>query len=369
MARFRLSTRNVTLSIFILINIAFCVRYAIRVSYSAAIATTIIYLLIACGIIAFDKRQKLSLKWILSLGALWLLGCGVLLQFVPLETIRVDRVEMIELFWDAFHNGEYPYNPQGSFNANHPGPMPIYFTLCYPFYLSKHYALMPILSLIGWIYYTYRTNRNNTSLLLLLIISSPACYWEIICRSTILFNTLIFILWYHTLKSFDIFNKKMVILSAIIGGLLLSSRSILVIPIIAFGVYALRHNEFSKVCLWSVILLFSFIATHIPLLSYGIDNFMTINPIWLQSNFFIPVKYMIIGVIILIVAAYKCNYFNQVTFASGLFLFGVSLFYIIRYIFYTSIEHSIYYGCDISYFLFSLPFLFLTLNQSQHEQQ
>lgn len=282
------NTRNISLLIFIFINVAFCIRYAIRVSYSLAIVATLIYILISCGIIIYSTKKSLSLKWIFSLGTLWISGCIVLLHLIPLETIRVDRVEMIELFWNAASEGEYPYNPRGSFNGNHPGPMPIYFILCYPFYLIKQYALIPILSLVGWVYYTYRTNKDNTSLLFLLIITSPACYWEIVCRSTIIFNALIFILWYRHLMNFNSFSTKSSIISAIIGGIVLSTRSIFAIPIIAFGIYAIKNNNISNVLTWGVTLFLSFVATHLPLLFYGIDNVMNLNPIWLQSNFFIP---------------------------------------------------------------------------------
>lgn len=356
------NTRNISLLIFIFINVAFCIRYAIRVSYSLAIVATLIYILISCGIIIYSTKKSLSLKWIFSLGTLWISGCIVLLHLIPLETIRVDRVEMIELFWNAASEGEYPYNPRGSFNGNHPGPMPIYFILCYPFYLIKQYALIPILSLVGWVYYTYRTNKDNTSLLFLLIITSPACYWEIVCRSTIIFNALIFILWYRHLMNFNSFSTKSSIISAIIGGIVLSTRSIFAIPIIAFGIYAIKNNNISNVLTWGVTLFLSFVATHLPLLFYGIDNVMNLNPIWLQSNFFIPTEYMIICVILLMGVAFLCKNFNQISFVSGIFLFGISLAYIIRYICYTSISHSITHGCDISYFLFSVPFLFLFLN-------
>lgn len=353
--------RNIFLGIFIFINIAFCVRYAIRISFLAAIASTLIYIIIVYFVIKYSNKNLLSLKQIISIGSLWLIGCATLLQHIPLETIRVDRVEMIELFWDAVHNGEYPYDPRGQFNGNHPGPMPIYFVLCYPFYLIKQYAIIPILSLITWVYFTYKTNKNNTTLLTLLIITSPACYWEILCRSTIIFNILIFLLWFVSLSRFKDFAIKRICFSAIIGGLILSTRSILAIPIIAFGIYSLRHNSASKTFLWGVIILISLTITHIPLLYYGIDSILRINPIWLQSNFFMPKEYMVIFVLFSIGVSLKCNSFNQMCYSCGIILFIIALTYIIRYICCAGIEHSISKGCDISYFFFSLPFLFYTL--------
>ncbi len=358
-----LNTRNILLSIFIFINITFCVRYAIRISIEATIISTIIYLLLSVFTIKFCNKNTLSLKQIFLTCIIWVACCIVLLQFVPLETIRVDRIEMIELFWNAVNDGEYPYSPRGNFNGNHPGPMPIYFILCYPFYLIKTYALIPILSYMAWIYYTYHTNRQSTTLLLLLIIFSPACYWEVLCRSTIIFNTIIFLIWFVSLKSFDSFSSKKLIISAIIGGLLLSTRSILVVPIIAFGIYALHHKlqQRSKTIIWGFVLLATFIATHIPLLFYGIDKVIEINPITIQTDFFIPSEYMILFIILLSIISYKCTNFNRITFISGIFLFAIALLYIVRYIFCTGLEHSITMGCDISYFLFSLPFLFYSL--------
>lgn len=353
--------RNIFLGIFIFINITFCVRYAIRISTLASISATIIYALIAYSIIKYSNKKHLSLKWIILIGIIWLIGCVTLLQFIPLETIRVDRVEMVELFWDAVHNGEYPYDSKGQFNGNHPGPMPIYFVLCYPFYLIKQYAIIPILSLIALVFYTYSTDKRNSTLLALLIITSPACYWEILCRSTIIFNTLIFLAWFVSLSRFKDFSNKLVCLSAIIGGLVLSTRSILAIPIFAFGIYSLRYNSVNKTILWGVILLLTLLTSHLPLLYYGMDSILRINPIWLQSNFFMPMEYIGVFVLLTIGASLKCNSFNQICYVCGLILFAITLTYIIRYICCTGIEHSITKGCDISYFLFSVPFLFYSL--------
>ena len=357
----RLTYHNIALAIFIFINVAFCIRYAIRISYSMAILSPLTYIVIAFFVIAFSNKKQLSLKWIFSIGIIWLCACTTLLHFIPLESIRVDRIEMIELFWDAALNGEYPYNPKGTFNGNHPGPMPIYFILCYPFYLIKQYAVIPILSLIVWVLHTYKTNKANSTILTLLIITSPACYWEILCRSTIIFNTIIFLIWFVSLSKFKTFTLKQICTSAIVGGLVFSTRSTFAIPIIAFGVYSLRYNSVRNTILWCVILFFTFIVSHLPLFAYGIDNVMNLNPIWLQSNFFIPTEYMVVLVLLFVFFASKCKNFNQINFGCGIFLFSTALVYIVHYIYTTSIEHSIFFGCDLSYFLFSAPFLLLSL--------
>lgn len=352
---------NLAIYLFIFINIFFCVRYAIRLSPLVAIVSTLAYIFISFYILKFHKKNTLSGKSIITIGSIWIIASAFLLYLIPLETIRVDRVEMIELFWDAVYNGEYPYSPRGRFNGNHPGPMPIYFLLCYPFYIIKQYAIIPILSLIFGTYYIYKRDKSIATLLFLLIITSPACYWEILCRSTIIFNTIIFLAWFITLRNFKSFSTNLTILSAIIGGLVLSTRSIFAIPVIAFFIYSIRYNSTPKTILWAIILSLSFIATHIPLLYYGLDNFLMINPIWLQSNFFMPTEYLVLFVLTTIVVATKCNSFNQICYVCGLILFATTLTYIIRYICYAGIEHSITKGCDISYFLFSVPFLFYPL--------
>ena len=54
---------------------------------------------------------------------------GIVFFIIPQESLRVDRYEMIKIFWDNVFSGINPYTPRE--NSNIPGPFPVtLFSLC-----------------------------------------------------------------------------------------------------------------------------------------------------------------------------------------------------------------------------------------------
>ena len=151
-------------------------------------------------------KKKINISnsvWLYLFGGITIFSI-VIFQIIPVQNIRVDRWEMIQIFWDAVHQGIYPYavhSPEG----NYPGPMPIYFLLSYPFYLIQEIGWMSILAI--WLLYFYIKNKKITkeknTLIFILILSSITIYYEIITRSTILFNSIIFLLYFLNLKDLE----------------------------------------------------------------------------------------------------------------------------------------------------------------------
>lgn len=356
------SYQTICFLLFTIINVFFCIRYTLRISIPIAIITTSIYLIISSLIwLIYKCNYSLSKNKIFIVLGLFIIICCVAIYFIPIESIRVDRVEMINIFWDNVLNGEYPYGTGGSINGNRPAGWPIFFILCYPFYLFKTYVLIPIFSILILLFIFFKKNPQTTGIITLMIVTSPAFYWEIICRSTIFFNATIFILWFISLANINK-NVFRFYFSAVLGGLLLSTRSVLILPIFIYIIYALRCElSFYKSAKWCSCLFFTFLISNLPLLFYGIDSVSFVNPFIIQSSFLLPFNFTVIFAIISLIPAILCKSFTQTIFYCGISLFIMFFGYIIYNLITFGLEYCIYFGCDISYFLFSVPFFFYIL--------
>ncbi len=355
--------KAISFSLFTLINVFFCIRYALRISLPIAITITVLYLMLSFTIWrAYKQNYKLSTAKIITILTLYIIVCSIILYFIPIESIRVDRVEMINIFWDNVFNGEYPYGTGGSLHGNRPAGWPVFFILCYPFYLIKIYAIIPILSIIALLLIFYRKNPQTTGFISLLIVTSPAIYWEIICRSTIFFNAVIFIFWFMSLSNISKKTTFKLYLSAIIGGLLLSTRSVLILPIVIFACYSLHSQlSFSQFLKWCSCLFLTFLLSIIPLLFYGIDNITFVNPIIIQSSFLLPFELTLTFSLLSLIPVLWCKSYQQTILYSGISLYVIFSVYIIYCLISYGIDNCLYYGCDISYFLFCIPFFFYIL--------
>lgn len=318
---------KISLLIFIFINIVFVVKYSLRINLEAMIFISICYCCLCCLICKYsDKLNNTITLYIL----ITITFIGIILNnIIPLESLNVDRWEMISTFERAVENGDYPYLQKGLISGNYPGPSPFYFVLCYPFYKLNFYVGIPLFSL--WLFYFVckKSKLSNCYFSTILLAISPALLFEITTRSTIIFNSILIfcaLIWLRNLKSMSLGS---LILNGIVIGLLLNTRNVFIVAIVVFFFLLIREINYKKVSIWCFSCFCSFVGTYLILiLLWGIDNFMEMNPFKVQSEFIIPSIYNYLFIILSIVAGLIVKNFNQAIFVIGIVLFicGLTVF-------------------------------------------
>jgi hypothetical protein len=252
--------------------------------------------------------------------------------------------------------------------GNHPGPLPIYFIITWPFLKIGELALFTLVGCIILSIFLYvRSTIQNANIGLFILVASVAIIWELVTRSTIFTNAVIFLLGLHWFLVIDLKNKKHLILSAIVAALLLSTRTIFAIPLIIFGLYKLRINKniFKNLLAWSLFIVLFFALTFIPLIIYYPTEFWQINPFIVQSEQLLPIYFTPILILLAVLFGWISKKSNDVIFFSGIAFVITFLIYFIYVASITSLHDAFFNSAaDISYLLFSVPFLLYTFTIS-----
>lgn len=359
---------KISILILLFINFIFCYKYCSRYSEFGMSISTIL-LIIQFIVYKFSHKLTLSNKRknILCYGVLSLIvGLVIISHFViPVESLNVDRWSVISSFLTEIYQGNYPYYAK-SHMGNYPGPMPIYFLIASPFQLIGE---LSILSCLGYcIFIVLLIKRNKTTkhlnFLLFYFTSSIFLIWEITTRSNLFtFSVLILLV----LNQFAILHNKTTVkfyVLALLTGLLLSTRSVYILPYIVFFLSSLYNREitFKNLLLFVAIAFIAFISTFIPFIYFFKSDFITMNPFIIQSSFLVPKFYTLIFILTAVLLTFLVKNKTDKLFYSGLSLFIAiiiySFYHLINYGFEVSFINS---KIDISYFIFCIPFLIMYL--------
>ncbi len=188
--------KPIALGLVAITNLLFLYKYLSRVSVIVACAGILVWLM-ALGLVMYLYYKPQIHKWVsfallLSLSALSI-ACIVL---VDKETLRVDRWEIVALFFDSIEQGINPYS-QHLPSGNPIGAMPIYFLILAPFHYMGELSLALLTTLAGIFLYAFlELPKQQTYVLMAIAAISIPLYWELACRSTILVNSLVFIFYF-----------------------------------------------------------------------------------------------------------------------------------------------------------------------------
>jgi hypothetical protein len=127
---------------YLLVNAVFVLKYSIRIVTHGSLLVVlylfavpvVFWLLTRLPSRIFTNRTYIAIVIAFSV------FMGIVFFIIPQESLRVDRYEMIKLFWDNTFSGINPYTPRE--HTNIPGPFPCYFILALPFYLSLIYYML-----------------------------------------------------------------------------------------------------------------------------------------------------------------------------------------------------------------------------------
>ncbi len=367
----------ISLGILLFITYLFSYKYIARYSNNALLFSITIIFITLC--LWFISKRIIISNRIFNLVSftiliLYIVGMIYLFRIIPAQSLNVDRWSIITSFWDAVFNGKYPYLARSN-SGNHPGPMPIYFVLALPFYLLNEIGYFSLFGVVLFIVYLMFKRKQNQEIffILLFLISTPFMLWEVTVRSTIFTNSVIILIYIIWMQKTDLSNKKKLIISGLIGGLLLSTRNVFAPVFLLF----LLNNLFRKrihlkmALLWGISVLFSFLLSFSPFLILYFNDFLKMNPFIIQSTYLIPPGYIAIFIIIAIYLSYISKDNRSVIFFSGVLLFSISLIYFIFHISQIGFKKAYFDSVvDISYFIFSVPFFLysLQINKGQWKE-
>lgn len=352
----------------------FIFKYSFRISLPIAILNTIFFNIVLSAILWLCSKKKYyfsNTTWLYTLGGITIFSIFIF-QVFPVQSIRVDRWEMIQIFWDSVHQGIYPYavhSPAG----NYPGPMPVYFLLSYPFYLIQEIGWMSILAM--WLLYLYIKNRRltkeNNTFIFIIFISSITIYYEIVTRSTILFNSIIFLLYFLNLGNIEKQSKPKFYAYAILGGIIFSTRNIFIIPMILWGMKVILTKQMNllKFTTWCLCFLFSFAITFLPFIAFDPILFLQYNPFITQGEMLIPFTHIIVFITVTFLIPIILGRQFDVIFLTVLLLFAIISHHVVYSISNIGIEAFLYCGADISYYIFCFPFIFEILLRREYDQK
>lgn len=355
------------------VNCLFLVKYLARITVYPIPIASVIVLVFTLFIFLLEKKTN---KIVSTKTATYILVSFCLIAFlssfiIPIESLNVDRWSVISSFWDACLHGKYPYFAI-SHMGNFPGPMPVYFLIFLPFHLIGEIGLASLLAICAMLYVFKKLHfdSKNTQLALVLTMTSASVWYEIVCRSTILTNSILVLLYFIFSSTHSPSTSKKAIILGIVGGLLLSTRNVFGLSFALIGFYFLFNKtfHFKNIFLWGGTIVVTFGLTFTPFLLFYWDDFFSMNPFIVQSSFLLPSYFVIIFGIITIIIGMFCRNFEHLIFFNGILMFVIASIYFAFHVAQSGIENA-YFGSiiDLTYFVFCLPFFMYTI-ASKEEQ-
>lgn len=357
--------------IYIFCNSLFVYKYISRITFYPSIALALyiscisLFIALLCGIIDFkiSPGSWNVLYLVITIVSVICLTI-MMLQFDP-STIRVGRYPAVQDWLSRLLRGEFPYSSE-----TNPSGFPFLFVLVLPFYLLGDSGLFQIFAFIVFsvlLYVRYKGQDFNSLPSLSLLLISPMFLYEIVVRSELFSNMVIVILF---LTIFYAFKRKndlvFLIIFGIVGGLLLSTRGIvLLIYIIFFGYYFRKQKPVHAVA-FTVSAAAGFLITLIPFIIWDKHYFLNYGPFAVQMSYITPWM-LIFAVALSILCALTITSEKTLYFAAACTLFCVVSLPFLLMIRNIGLQSALIdSGFDISYFAFVLPFLLFSLDYNKN---
>ncbi len=255
-----------------------------------------------------SRWQQGPLLWVLCVGAallplLWMLPTDwhkrlwkgtalasvvvavVVWVVVPVETVRVDRWELMSNFLDRLFRGDYPYLASSRYNVAPPAPFPGLYLVGLPAWWIGEIGWFPLLSLA---FLVWRTPKPVRPTLVVVLATSLPVWYEVIVRSNIVANAGLvgaFLLTEPGRKSVALVG------SAVVAGVLLCTRASFAAPILAWtGSVFVRVGAWRRLATWGSVAGFVAVLPFLLLVAvWGWPLFYDWNPLRIQGAIQSPV--------------------------------------------------------------------------------
>lgn len=352
-------------------NLLFVCKYSPRAGLNPIICC-FIYALIFSGFALLYRSQiyrrtseRIALGLSVALTALLVASIAISIIYIDPYSIGVDRWSATTFFLDGLFNGVYPYGIHTHlFESNFPSPFPLWHYLNFPFWLMGDVGWIQaffLLVFLGAIYYYFRSWKS-VLLTLLILLGSPAYWWEIATRSDGVSNILLVCACILFIERYPIKMENKWWLLAIISGCIASTRLSSVIPLALYLFYPwLAAN-------WKVKVGFIVIATGVvfcflvPYIFWDTNTwvFFSRNPFLSQTSLG-NTWLLLFMVIIAICISHKKQDFLHYTSSTSIYMFAFMMLMLMSLIYTGSANGIFKFGCDISYLTLSVPFAVIAL--------
>ena len=278
--------------LFFFINGLFVAKYSLRLGYNpfvalglyAACAIVVMYLVLKSNHLPENKAIKIAYLF----ACISIVAIIALLQSLinPLQ-LQVDRWSAIHNFLQNLFQGIYPYAAKTHLGG-YGSPFPVWQFFHIPFYLLSNVGLGMVFSVIILFIFLiryFRLYRSALSFLILLIIS-PAFWYEVAVRSDLIYNfilCLVAIGWIHKQK-YTI--QKQAYGLGILCGLFLSTRLAVIIPFAVFLLPDFFAASPKQKFIFGLSAAGTFVLTFLPFICWNFNAllFFKYSPFVLQTR-------------------------------------------------------------------------------------
>jgi hypothetical protein len=276
-------------------------------------------------------------------------------------SLNTDRWSALEVLIKSILEGKYPYailDHLGNTTSNLPG----LFYVGLPFYLLGDVGfLQPFTFLILSLFITFlKINNDKKVFIILLILLSPAYYWEVIGKSDLMSNCfilLLFIFFWQQKFQNNIFKRK--ILLALCVALFVLTRGIVIIPLTLFLFFEyLQISTKDKIYFAFYFILFVFLISLPIIINLPDLEFIKEHNPFNHQTAYAPKFLTILSLILPFIFSSKVKKISDVFLYSTYFLGGlIVITFILNIIeegFYANIYGNLF---DVSYLSMILPFI------------
>lgn len=354
------------LAIYALINAVFVYKYTSRIT-SQPWATSLFYLIMVSLFILFlfkknEFTSDLKTQDLIYFSMIAFLAVSftlLMFHFDP-QKIRVGRYPAMYDWITRFIHSEFPYASDIK-----PSGFPFLFMIAMPFYFLGDLGFFQIFSFLTFavvVHLRHRQKSINRFRSIFLLVTSPIFLYEIVVRSDLFSNMVIVMLY---LAIFEILSPRAghvtLFFLGIIGGLLLSTRGIVLLIYIPILGYLFRR-QIIKHGLFFLSIFVGFFLSLLPFLIWDWSRFIDFGPFSIQLAH-IPNWLLIVSIAFSVLCALTVRSLKSIYSSVSFILFGVTCVTFLLRVFdlgwFKAVLES---GFDIGYFCFALPYLLISLD-------
>lgn len=373
LTRFNKWEKWMVLLMFLFVNNLFWIKYAYPYIHQYTGYLVVLYsLFVIVFVVFYTQIVVLLVKIPVFLFVVTALVIVLMLNtlLVP-EEIQVDRWSAMQIGIQSVWKGQYPYSAVdhlGGRTSNLPGLMLIGF----PFYGLGDVGLLQIAVFILLVWFLFLNFRRNTVfLVVILLLLSPAYWWEVLVKSDLMSNLILAFMFTWMMSKQKPFLQKSPYLTGIVLSVLLLTRVVVVIPILL--AFKLFITQSSVVYFKKLMFGFSLISVVLLVLVLkdcpSFHHLLHYNPLNLQGGV-TPLGFNVFVIGLTIMLSYTIKTEKQFLFSS-IFLMSLPVLYgfidsVIRFGFLTTLFADAF---DLSYWGMLLVFILFAIDKYWAEKK
>ena len=322
-------------AIYLFVNVIFCIKYNPFESIHPLLLL-VSYPILVFGIYkvtSYIRIQQQNYFFLILVCAIIILAL-FLWHYIDKWSVQVDRWSALASWSESLKNGNFTYGAHTHLGG-YASPFPAWQLFHFPFYLLGDTAYGQLFCLLIFFVslFCWRTKLNIGGITLLLVLS-PAFWWEISVRSDLLCNMLLLFVFLTAQFYHSAFWDKHKILTAAIVGLFLCTKMFVAIPLFLFFIPRFMEFNTKEKIGFALTVMACFFIPFLPFLfgEQSILNHTEYNPIVLQlcqgrswqscqGNIWL----LATGFFVLLSVAFTWKQMRGMYFLAGSFLFALVL--------------------------------------------